>query len=268
MISSSGAMSGSSDNSPTGTPYALGVDIGSHFTKLAVCDSAGNLCQHAVLPTRSRRREGLQEALADITARFPVRATCATGYGRNTIECDRRSTEIVCASVGVSKDFPHRKSIVDIGGEDIKIIESGPHGEVEHFYMNDKCSAGTGAFITEIAEKAEIELSEMSELAQQSTSDRIMNSFCTVFAKTEILGWKFDGVPIEDMSRGIYLSIIDRICKLPIRPALPVYLCGGVAAHHPYVRQLLAERLESDVVITADPQFMIAYGAARLAAGI
>jgi predicted CoA-substrate-specific enzyme activase len=251
-------------NSKHGT-YSLGIDIGSHFTKLVVVDSDDGLCFKSVLPTRSRHRENLLDLLAEIRERFNIRATCATGYGRDTLESNRRSPEIVCAAIGVSSLHPVRKTIIDIGGEDIKIIESGAHGEVEHFHMNDKCSAGTGAFITEIAEKAEIELAEMSDLASRSTSDRVMNSFCTVFAKTEILGWKFDGVPIEDMSRGIYLSIVDRICKLPIRPELPVYLCGGVAAHHPYVQHLMTERLQSDVQVTMDPQFMVALGAAILA---
>lgn len=131
--------------------------------------------------------------------------------------------------------------------------------------MNDKCSAGTGAFIAEIAEKAELEISDMSNLARESSTDRIMNSFCTVFAKTEILSWKFDGVSASDMARGIYLSVVDRVCKIPMRDDLPVFLCGGVAAHHAYLATLLSQRIGSDVQITSDPQFMVAYGAALAA---
>ena len=243
----------------------LGVDLGSHYTKFVVSAGNGERIFKKVIPTLSRRHESFSDSLAEIHKRFDVRRECATGYGRNSYASELKKPELICAAAGVSALFPLRKIIIDIGGEDIKIIECEPGGQVVQFYMNDKCSAGTGAFLTEIAEKAELDLAEMSELARRSTSDQPMNSFCTVFAKTEILSWKFSGVAIEDMARGIYLSIVDRICKLPIRSDLPVFLCGGVAAHHPYLGDLLSARLDVPVQITPDPQFMVALGAAMLA---
>ncbi len=245
--------------------YYLGADLGSSFTKFVVVDDAGDMHFQRTIPTLSRNRELQSLTLAEIHERFPVAATCATGYGRQKFECDLRKTELICASAGVSHLHPVEKSIIDIGGEDIKIIESGPGGEVRHFYMNDKCSAGTGAFITEIAERAELEIGEMSELARASQSSRVINSFCTVFAKTEILGWKFDNVSIEDISRGIYLSIVKRIIKLPLRSDLPVFLCGGVIAFHPYLHDLLAGELRAEVQVVAHPQYAVALGAALLA---
>lgn len=244
---------------------SLGVDLGSHYTKFVVADGAGQRVFTKVIPTLSRHHEAFSESLAEIHRRYSIRRECATGYGRNSYASDLKKPELICAAAGVSALFLLRKVIIDIGGEDIKIIECEPGGQVVQFYMNDKCSAGTGAFLTEIAEKAEIDLGEMSELARRSTSDQPMNSFCTVFAKTEILSWKFSGVAIEDMARGIYLSIVDRICKLPVRSDLPVFLCGGVAAHHPYLCDLLSRRLDVPVQITPDPQFMVALGAAMLA---
>ena len=173
---------------------------------------------------------------------------------------------MICAAKGVSLQFNSHKGIIDIGGEDIKIIECGPHGEIINFIMNDKCSAGTGTFITEIAEKAEIEIHEMNDLARNSTNDKLINSFCTVFAKTEILGWKFNGVSVEDIAKGIYLSIVDRICKLPIMVGLPIYLCGGVVSYHPYLQYLLKAELNCEVEIIDKPQMAVALGAALLAA--
>ncbi len=258
-------MDGSHHSSTVNGACTLGIDLGSHFTKLAVAGAEGRLLFRKVIPTLSRRRESLETSLSEVHEKYPVQATCSTGYGRHTVSSDRKVSEIVCAAIGVSAVYPVDKTIIDIGGEDIKVIECGARGEVGRFYMNDKCSAGTGAFITEIAEKAELEISEMSDLARRSDSDRVMNSFCTVFAKTEILAWKFDGVPIEDMSRGIYLSIVDRICKLPVRTDVPIYLSGGVAAYHPYVTDLMSERLGVKVEVAADPQYMVALGAAILA---
>jgi predicted CoA-substrate-specific enzyme activase len=245
--------------------HFLGIDLGSSYTKFVVVNQSARCDYSAVVPTLSRRREEFDRSLDLIRNRFRIGRVCTTGYGRHNFGGELKKTELICASVGVSALYPIHKGILDIGGEDIKIIESGPGGEVAHFYMNDKCSAGTGAFVTEIAERAELDLAEMSEFARRSTANRTINSFCTVFAKSEILSWKFDGVPIEDIARGIYLSIVDRICKLPMRTDLPMFLCGGVIAFHPYLKDLLAEQLRLDVQIVPDPQFMVAFGAAIIA---
>ncbi|NOZ75200.1 MAG: hypothetical protein GXO90_07450, partial [FCB group bacterium] len=115
------------------------------------------------------------------------------------------------------------------------------------------------------AERAELDLSKMSTLAAESTSYRQINSFCTVFAKSEILTWILDGIPMEDIARGIYLSIVNRICKLPLPQNLPVYLCGGVIAYHPYIQELLSRELHLTIEVAPQPQYSVAYGAAILA---
>ncbi len=245
--------------------HYLGIDLGSSYTKFVLIDNKGDTAYDKVIPTLSRRREEFNIIFDDISKKYNIHKICVTGHGRNSFKGDLKKTELICASIGVSTLYDTHKCIVDIGSEDIKIIESGPRGEVINFYMNDKCSAGTGAFITEIAEKAELSIEEMSEFARESASKRMINSFCTVFAKTEILGWKFNGVRLEDIARGIYLSIVNRICKMPVKTDLPLFLCGGVIAYHPYLRDLLAEELKTNIRVTPDPQFIIALGAANLA---
>lgn len=245
--------------------YYLGIDLGSSYTKFVLIDNKGVTVYDKVVPTFSRRREEFNKIFDNISKKYSLSKTCATGYGRNSFNADFQKTELICASIGVSTLYDTHKCIVDIGGEDIKIVESGPQGEVINFTMNDKCSAGTGAFITEIAEKAELDIEEMSELASISTSKKMINSFCTVFAKTEILEWKFNGVQPEDIAKGIYLSIINRISKLPMKTDLPLYLCGGVIAYHPYLGDLLSEELKINVRVTPSPQLIVALGAAKLA---
>ncbi|MEE9465953.1 MAG: acyl-CoA dehydratase activase [Candidatus Neomarinimicrobiota bacterium] len=242
--------------------YYLGADLGSSYTKLVVIDDQGNPVHSEVMPTLTRRRNRLDESLRSLHERFTIAAACATGYGRSSLDWDLKKTELVCAATGAAGPHPFEKTIIDIGGEDIKIIESGGRGEIRNFYMNDKCSAGTGAFISEIAAKVELEISEMSALARASSTNRALNSFCTVFAKTEMLGWKFEDVPLEDMARGIYMSIVTRLSKLPIRADLPVLLCGGVIAYHPYLAELLTGQLGLEVRIADEPQFVAALGAA------
>lgn len=243
----------------------LGIDIGSTYTKLVVVDTGGAILATEVIPTLSRRREQFEETVSKVNAGFNIVEVCATGYGRHGFDCHLRQPELVCAAVGVACAFPRHQSIIDIGGEDLKVIESDPDGAVLNFSMNDKCSAGTGSFITEIAEKAELEIVEMSELAEQSTASRTINSFCTVFARTEIMEWQFAGVPLADIARGIYLSLVTRISRMALKPGLPVALCGGVIAHHPYLRDLLAERISGPVDIVPQPQLAVALGAAMIA---
>jgi len=253
------------NNVTSKAPHYLGIDLGSSYTKFVVIDGAGTVCYRMVIPTLSRRRTEFEHQWQLIHERFAVANVCSTGYGRKSVEAAIQKTELVCAAAGVSLLHPVRKCILDIGGEDIKIVECTESGGVVYFFMNDKCSAGTGTFITEIAERAELEISEMSDLARSSSSERVMNSFCTVFAKSEILGWKFAGAPIEEIARGIYLSVVDRICKLPLKRELPLFICGGVIAYHPYLGELLTEAIGAKVEVVAHPQYAVATGAAAIA---
>ncbi len=246
--------------------HYLGVDLGSSYTKFVVIDDKGDLCFSEVVRTLTRDRSKFNNIVEKINTNYSINKSCSTGYGRNTYPADLKKTELICASSGVSFKVPDQeKTILDIGGEDIKIIRCKGDGTVVRFSMNDKCSAGTGAFITEIAERAELDLSQMSAMAEQSDSERQINSFCTVFAKSEILTWIFDGTSDEDIARGIYLSIVNRVCKLPLTRELPVYLCGGVIAYHPYLQVLLQRELNLEVQVAPYPQYSVAYGAAVLA---
>ena len=112
---------------------------------------------------------------------------------------------------------------------------------------------------------AGINIAEMSDVAAKSSFKKELNSFCTVFAKTEIMSWLFEGLPVEDIAKGIYLSIINRVIKLRIDPVSPVILIGGVIAWHPYLKDLLQEKLQRDVQIIDKPQFAVSFGAALFA---
>ncbi len=131
--------------------------------------------------------------------------------------------------------------------------------------MNSKCASGTGAFITEVAERAELDVLEMSKLAANSKSTKELNSFCTVFAKTEIMKWIFDETSIEDLAKGIYISIANRIQKIPAVNSLPVFLIGGVVQYHPYLKNIFEEKFSIEVTIPGKPQLINAFGAACIA---
>lgn len=249
-----------------GTDCFLGVDLGSAYCKFTVIDMAGNARFRYFLPTLVNDKQAFKNVMQTIGNNFNIRYSCATGYGRKHFtETDIVKTEINCAAAGVSVQFPGEKNIIDIGGEDIKIIRCDADNNVLNFYMNDKCAAGTGSFLSEIAERARINISEMSSLAAMSNYDKELNSFCTVFAKTEIMNWIFDGMSVEDISRGIYISIANKVSKMRLDPGIPTFMVGGVIAHHPYLQTILSEKFKKDIEITDAPQYIVSYGAAVMA---
>ncbi len=249
-----------------GGPCFLGVDLGSAYIKFTVIDENQNVVFRYILQTLNKERLAHRQVMQAIHSDFDIKYSCATGYGRkHFIESDIIKTEINCAAAGVSRDYKGLKNIIDIGGEDIKVIHCDKDNAVQNFYMNDKCAAGTGSFLSEIAERAEIDITEMSHLAARSNYEKELNSFCTVFAKTEIMNWIFDGISIEDISRGIYLSIANKVAKMKLMSDVPTIMIGGVIAKHPYLQSLLNERFGTDIQLVEEPQHTVSLGAAIIA---
>lgn len=241
----------------------LGIDLGSSYAKFTVIDDQVKPMFRYSIPTMTSDKQSFKNVLSSITSNFNIVHSCATGYGRKHFhETDIIKTEINCASAGVSELYQGEKNIIDIGGEDIKIIRCDAEDNVQNFYMNDKCAAGTGSFLAEIADRAGINISEMSSLASLSSYDKELNSFCTVFAKTEIMNWVFDGMTAEDTSRGIYNSIANKVAKMRIDSGIPTYMIGGVIAIHPFLRELLNQKFNMNIMIVEHPQFVVAFGAA------
>ncbi len=243
--------------------FFLGVDLGSAFGKFSVVDEKGTSLFRYFLPTLGNDKQAFKNVMQTIASNFNITYSCATGYGRKHFtETDIVKTEINCAAVGVSFFHKGEKNIIDIGGEDIKVIHCDKENNVANFYMNDKCAAGTGSFLAEIAERVNINIEDMSSLASLSKYDKELNSFCTVFAKTEIMNWIFDGMSLEDISRGIYISIANKVAKMRLDPGIPTFMIGGVVQHHPYLKDLLNEKFNKDIQIIESPQYVVSFGAA------
>ena len=244
----------------------LGIDLGSAFTKLIVIDETGETIFKYLLESMSSDKQVQKNVMQVITSNFNIVYSCATGYGRKHFgNTDIIKTEINCAAAGASHYLEGDKNIIDIGGEDIKIIRCDSHNNVESFNMNDKCAAGTGSFLSEVAERANIPVGEMSGIAELSEFENELNSFCTVFAKTEIMNWIFDGMKPADIAKGIYISIANKVAKMRLITGIPTVLIGGVIAHHPFLKNLLNTKFNKDIQILDSPQFVVALGAALLA---
>jgi len=247
-----------------------GVDVGASATKLVLLDAAGAVLARVVQPSGVDYAHTaeccLSEALAaaDVT-RERIRRTVSTGYGRRNVGfSDAALTEIHCHGVGCHHYFPRAISVVDIGGQDNKVIRIGENGRRLDFKMNRKCAAGTGAFIEEIAMRLGVPLAEMDRLARESAEAVRLSSFCTVFAKTEILAHLRRGAPVAAIVRGAFLSVIQRVMEMDILDG-DVVLTGGVVAHNPVIVELFAAQLGRSVSVPEAPQFTGALGAALTA---
>lgn len=253
--------------------YFLGVDIGSLTTKVVLVDEQGGIEAWAVGRSGYSGRDVAQrltgEVLSDkgLQAEF-IQTTVATGYGRVTYPADREVSEITCQAKGIAHFFPEARTVIDIGGQDSKVIKLLPGGKVSDFAMNDKCAAGTGRFLEVMAGALEISLEEVGELAAKAEEHRAISSFCTVFAESEVISHVSAGARKPDILAGVCDSVAARVAALVERVGLEpeVVFTGGVAKNSGVVMALNHEL--GYLVVPDNPQITAALGAALLARGI
>jgi len=247
-----------------------GADVGATATKLVLIDRTSAVRARVVMPSgidyAATAEACLAAALAEASAaREQVAVTVATGYGRYQVKfADSVQTEIHCHGLGCFHLVQRPVTVVDIGGQDNKIMTIGADGRRVHFKMNRKCAAGTGAFLEEIALRLNLPPSELERLASSASEAVRLSSFCTVFAKTEILSHLARGVPVAEIVRGAFHSVVARIVEMDPLDG-HVVMTGGVVAHNPTVATILAERIGRPVAIAPEPQFVGALGAALVA---
>ncbi len=247
-----------------------GVDVGSSRTKVALLDAGLNLLGWEVLKSGTDF-----EATADACLKASLRMagrnsedvsyTVSTGYGRKNVafSMDTR-TEIGCHGKGCYHYFPEAITIIDIGGQDNKIIKLDDAGRRLSFKMNRKCAAGTGAFLEEMSARLDIPLEEMDGLARKSGDMVKLGSFCTVFSATEVLENIRGGKKIEDIVKGLFYSVVKRILEMDSLTER-VVMTGGVVAHNPYLVQMTEDQIARSVLVPPHPQLTGAVGAALYA---
>lgn len=249
-----------------------GVDVGASATKVVVIDPAGEVRGCRVARTGAQGGRVAETCRAAVLKELgispgEVAVTAATGYARREVAfADLTRTEITCHSRGCLQHFPGPITIVDIGGQDSKIIRLSDTGRRLGFKLNRKCAAGTGAFLEEIAVLLDVTLDELNGLAEQAEAPVKLGSFCTVFAKTEILTNFRRGDRVADIVAGAFASVVRRIIEMDPLDG-EVVLTGGVVAHNPYVVGLFAGTLGKPARVPPEPQLTGALGAAIIAAG-
>lgn len=248
---------------------ALGIDVGSTTTKIVGVDAAGDLVWHHIEPADPRVEEQVEEFLVRAKENGAPEniSLVATGYGRALVhQATRKVTEITCHARGIYRELKHGGTLVDIGGQDSKVIGISPTGDVIDFSMNDKCAAGTGRFLENSANRLRVPLNEIGSVALATSKEVSISSTCTVFAESEIISLIAHGVGVDAILRGLHRSLIKRIVAMVKMVGLvsPLMLSGGVA-QNPAMRALLEEETHTRVILPQHPQLMGAYGAALMA---
>lgn len=254
-----------------------GIDSGSRALKVALWETNGDISHGRLLDSTIRDQAVNHHALAaaafqDLLARHSlgrgdIARILATGYGRNLIKfADATLTEITCHAIGVRQLVPTARTIIEIGGQDTKLIRLDAAGNVRDFAMNDRCAAGTGRFLEVVAVRLDAALEDLGPLAASARSPAVISSTCVVFAESEIIGLLASGVCREDIVAGVQRALASRLAAMAgTRLEEPIVFTGGVALL-PGMRQALQEVLDRTITVAPTPQVTGALGAAILAA--
>jgi len=188
------------------------------------------------------------------------------GYGRLSVDfADREITEITCHAVGAHSLYPKTRTVIDIGGQDSKVISVDESGKVIDFIMNDKCAAGTGRFLEVMAHALETKIEELGPLSLKSHNVLRISSMCTVFTESEVVSRIAEGCSQEDIAAGIHRAIVDRILTMANKVGIndQVTLTGGVSKNIGVI-EMIKSRISNEINVPSEPQLIGALGAAIL----
>lgn len=249
--------------------YSVGIDIGSTCTKGVIIDSNKTIIASAISETGIGAKNAADKILNMLVEKSELKKEeltniITTGYGRNTSGISSSSvTEITCHAKGANFLYPDAHTIIDIGGQDLKVICINSDGSVKNFVMNDKCAAGTGRFLDAMARVLGLDIEKMSKIGMNWKNDIIISSMCTVFAESEVVSLIANNVPIEDIIHGLNMSVASKILtltkKLNCEPKF--VMTGGVAINIGVVNAIKSV-LNEDVYVPNNAQLCGAIGAA------
>ncbi len=252
-----------------------GVDIGSTTSKCIIIDESGSVLTFQVLYTEFDRNlsgEKVLKAAMDAigVTEQDIAYIISTGYGRKAfLKANDNIPEIIAHGIGTHVVAPEARTIIDIGGQDSKVIELDEFGTVTKFEMNDKCAAGTGRFFEVLTHRLlGIEMEQLSDLMKQSTEPCNISSMCTIFAESEIISHLSQKVPVADIAAGTGRAIARRIIAMgrsaQVSYTEPIVFSGGVAKNDA-MAQIFSELLHKKVTALDLPQSTAALGAAMRA---
>lgn len=247
--------------------YSIGIDVGSVAAKAVIYDGKSIIAKE-IMPTGwSPKDSGI--ALFDkliVNAKIDknnIDTIVGTGYGRIALPfIERKVTEITCHGKGAHYLDSSIRTVIDIGGQDSKVIKLDEEGNIKDFLMNDKCAAGTGRFLQVMAHALEIDVSQLSDIGRGAEPQNI-NSMCTVFAESEVISLMAGGASKESIAAGLLHSVCKKTCSLVSKVGVEskVFFSGGVSKNL-LLREYLSEKLGLEVISSEQSQFLGAIGAA------
>lgn len=247
-------------------PSAIGIDIGSTTWKGVVIGNGGEILASLISDTEPHIEKQTERMLAELKRKTGVSGELplvATGYGRKRVQAVKAVTEITCHARGAFFITKRPGVLIDIGGQDSKVIYIGKGGDVSDFLMNDKCAAGTGRFLEVILKRLKISYDEIVALADKAKKPAQISSTCTVFAESEVISLVAQGVPLEEIVKGLHYSLASRIATLLGKSSTDseIFMSGGVALNQAMVKAL-EEVMKRKVNVLPNPQLIGALGAA------
>ena len=254
-----------------GKIYTLGIDIGSTASKCVMLADGKELVAKSLIAVGAGT-SGPQRAIEEVLktagkTREEMSFILATGYGRNSLEgfADHQMSELSCHAKGASFLFPEVRTVIDIGGQDVKILRV-ENGAMTNFQMNDKCAAGTGRFLDVMARVLEVDVNDLGTLGAKSTKYVGISSTCTVFAESEVISQLAQDTDKCDIINGIHQSVAGRVAGLAHRVGVQdqVVMTGGVAQNQGVVTAL-EEQLGHKIHTSPLTQYVGALGAALFA---
>ena len=249
----------------------MGIDVGSTASKCVIMKDGQEIVAKSLVPVGTGT-SGPARAIAEVLdnakmTREQMDFVLATGYGRNSLDglADLQMSELSCHAKGATYLFPDVHTVVDIGGQDVKVIEI-ENGMMKNFVMNDKCAAGTGRFLDVMARVLEVRVEDLGDLGDKSTKEIGISSTCTVFAESEVISQLAVGTDKCDIIAGIHRSVAGRVSGLCNRVGVRdrVVMTGGVAQNHGIVKAL-ENQLGHEISTSPLTQYNGALGAALFA---
>ncbi len=251
--------------------FYCGVDVGSSYSKAVLLDASGGFAAGAIRRTGLDFARVAMELHQDLLVAVPdardnVARTVATGYGRDNVAfATSRITEVSCQAAACWHLFHQALTAIDVGGQDTKIIVLGETGRRTDFRMNRRCASGTGAFLEEMAARLDTTPDGLEALAGRGRDAVPLSSFCTVFAKGELLSLIRAGRPVEDIALGVYDAVVRRVVEMASLQSGTIVLTGGAARPGGVLVGRFEAALGRQVLVPDRPQLTVALGAALLA---
>jgi len=250
-----------------------GLDIGSISTKVVLIDENKKLLFYELVRTGSNSKKAAEKCMQSVLEKAKISFNdianlIATGYGRKIVPFKSQEvSEISCHAKAANFLFPDTKTVIDIGGQDSKAIRLDENGDAVDFNMNDKCAAGTGRFLEEMAKALDTTVENLGKLSLKSKKNLVISSMCTVFAESEVVSLLAENEAREDIAKALHNAIADRVLSLAykVKLANALTLTGGVIKNIGVLEAIKSKLPNLTIHIPDEPQITGALGAAIIA---